>query len=203
LEDNEPGQERWRDFWRIWWSRLFVQIAFSVCQSYLLLFLIRARQISDIVSDLPAETLAGQLLLVSTSLSLLVAVMIGAATDRMQKRKPFVVAAGLFVASGMGLMAVIPTLIGFVAGQLLYGIGVGLYSSAEVALAAELLPTRSHSARDLAVLNIGNAVPQAIAPALALVIVGHQGAGYSALFGAGCLSAIVGGLIASRIRTAK
>ncbi|MBA3067847.1 MAG: MFS transporter [Hyphomonas sp.] len=197
------AEDRWRDFWRIWWSRFFVQIAFSVCQSYLLLFLIRARQLADVGSGLPAETVAGRLLLVSTSLSLLVAVLIGAATDRIGRRKLFVVAAGFFVAAGMGLMAAQPTLTGFILGQLLYGVGVGLYSSAEVALAAELLPTRLHAARDLAVLNIGNAVPQAVAPALALAIIGNYGAGYSVLFGAGCLSAIVGGLIAARIRTAK
>ena len=169
------AEDRWRDFWRIWWSRFFVQIAFSVCQSDLWLFLSRARQLADVGSGLPAETVAGRLLLVSTSLSLLVAVLIGAVTDRFGRRKLFVVAAGFFVAAGMGLMAAQPTLTGFVLGQLLYGVGVGLYSSAEVALAAELLPTRLHAARDLAVLNIGNAVPQAIAPALALAIIGNYG----------------------------
>ena len=145
----------------------------------------------------------GRLFLISTGLSLFAAVQVGALTDWIGRRKIFVVASGVFVGAGMSVMAAWPVLIGFITGQVLYGIGVGLYSSAEVALAAELLPEQSSAARDLGILNVGNALPQAIAPGLALILLGEAPTGYQALFLAGALFAVAGGLIVGRIQTAR
>ena len=86
-----------------------------------------------------------------------------------------------------------------IAGQFLYGLGFGLYSSAEVALAAETLPSRSNSARDLAILNLGNTLPQAIAPAFALIFVNPASGGFSILFAIAALAAGLGGIVAMRI----
>jgi len=198
-----PADKRWKDFWRIWWSRLCIQIAFSITQGYLLFFLISAQTHAGVLGAAPPETLLGRLFLISTGLSLFAAVQVGALTDWIGRRKIFVVASGVFVGAGMSVMAAWPVLIGFITGQVLYGIGVGLYSSAEVALAAELLPEQSSAARDLGILNVGNALPQAIAPGLALILLGEAPTGYQALFLAGALFAVAGGLIVGRIQTAR
>lgn len=195
--------ERWKDFWRVWWSRLCIQIAFSIVQGYLLFYLISAQSHSGAIRNISPETLIGRLFMLSTGLSLFAALQVGAVTDRIGRRKIFVLGAGVFVGAGMMVMSVWPVLSGFIIGQVLYGVGVGLYSSAEVALAAELLPEKSNSARDLGILNVGNALPQAIAPGLALLFLDEVLTGYRILFLTGALVAVLGGLAVMRVRTAR
>jgi len=150
--------------------------------------------------DAPPETIVGGLLLLSTSISIATALAFGAVSDFLGQRKYYVTASGVLIFIGMATFALSPTWQGIIFCQVFYGLGAGLYSSAEVALAAERLPSRFDAARDLGILNLGNTLPQAIAPGLALLLVGASGDGYSALFFVGGAAAAIGGLIAARIR---
>ncbi len=68
-----------------------------------------------------------------------------------------------------------------------------------MALAAEILPQKRHAGRDLAVLNLGNTLPQMLAPMLALMLAASP-TGYSTLFLISAAAAGCGGLFALRVR---
>jgi len=77
----------------------------------------------------------------------------------------------------------------FVAGLVLTGIGQGAYYAVDLALITEVLPDqRRDAAKDLGILNIANALPQVIAPALGAAILTLAGGDYTSLY-------LVGGAI--------
>lgn len=199
-EPKAPDRNRLvHDFRLVWLSRLFTQIGIATSQGFLLLFVIDAMSRSQSFPPSSAAAIVGQLLLLSTTISVATALSVGAVSDRLARRRSFVAASGALICAGMAVVAASPDFGGLIAGQSLYGLGVGLYSSAEVALAAETLPSRRDAGRDLAVLNLGNTLPQALAPAMALVLIGGDFGGFPALFYAGAICAAAGGLIATRI----
>lgn len=128
----------------------------------------------------------------------IVLVPAGLASDRIRRRKPFVIAASASMAIGMTLLAVQPAWALVITGVTFAGIGFGLYSAVDVAIVTEVIPEATESARDLGIFNIANALPQVAAPALAAALIAF--AGYGALYGAGALLALVATATVLRIR---
>ena len=54
--------------------------------------------------------------------------------------------------------------------QAIIGLGAGAFFSVDIALATQVLPNKDDTAKDLGVLNIANALPQSLAPAMAPAI---------------------------------
>lgn len=204
-ETVQPTSDRgaWNNFAKVWTSRLLIQIAVATTQGYMLFFLGQTMAAKGGFPDLPPESLLGALLFLSTSISIVTALAVGVVSDLIGRRKYFVTASALLVFLAMSTFALWPSWPGVLVCQVLYGLGMGLYSSAEVALAAELLPSRENAARDLAILNLGNTLPQAIAPVLALVVISFAGRGYSLLFVSAAIAAAIGGGVAARICTVR
>ncbi len=195
-----PGPRQLQNFRLVWLSRLLTQLGVATSQGFLLLLVVNAvEKGADFPSD-SAQLIVSRLFLASTGVSVAVALAIGALSDQVGSRQLFVAASGALIGAGMAVIAALPVWWGVFFGQIVYGIGVGLYSSAEVALAAEMLPSRRDSARDLGILNLGNTLPQALAPLLALFLIDPSGDGFSALFAVGAASAGVGGAVALRIK---
>jgi len=91
-------------------------------------------------------------------------------SDRIGRRKVFVVASGALLAAGLLTMAAAPAWPGPLIGQGLFGAGLGLYATVDIALVAQILPRPEHAGRDLGLINIANVLPQIIAPALGILI---------------------------------
>ncbi|WHU04618.1 MFS transporter [Sphingomonas sp. NIBR02145] len=140
------------------------------------------------------------LLLTALHIAAMVIVLVpaGLASDRIARRKPFVLAASTSMAIGMTLLAVQPAWGLVITGVAFAGIGFGLYSAVDVAIVTEVIPEATESARDLGIFNIANALPQVAAPALAAALIAF--AGYGALYGAGALLALVAAATVLRIR---
>ncbi|MER6187588.1 hypothetical protein [Streptomyces sp. NPDC001652] len=68
-----------------------------------------------------------------------------------------------------------------------------------------MLPNPEESAKDMGVLNIGNALPQSLVPivAPAFLAIGTGGGNYSALFLFGAIAAVLGALAVQFIRSVK
>lgn len=200
-----PVSERpsWDNFARVWVSRLLIQIAVATSQGFMLFFVGQAMSGREGFPDMPPESLLGAVLFLSTAISIATALVIGVVSDLIGRRKYYVTASGALIFLGLAIFAFWPTWPGLLACQVVYGLGMGLYSAAEVALAAELLPSQENAARDLAILNLGNTLPQAIAPALALAVISLAGGEYPALFIIAATSAAIGGGVAARIRSVR
>lgn len=128
-------------------------------------------------------------------------------SDRFNRRKPFVVIAGVVMVSGLIVLAFAPNVAAVIVGQGLIGFGIGSFLSVSLALATQVLPDQEDTAKDLGVINIANALPQSIAPAIApaLIAVGATTAigGYSLFYLVGAAAALAGALIILKVKGTK
>ena len=123
----------------------------------------------------------------------------GPLSDRIGRRKPFVLVSGLVMAVGLLVPWISPTVAGMVVMSLVLGLGMGAYMAVDSALMSEVLPAAEDFGKDLGVLNIAATLPQTVGPALAGGIVVVSG-GYTALFPIGVVVALLGSLAVLRIR---
>jgi MFS family permease len=62
------------------------------------------------------------------------------------------------------------------------GFGFGMYMAVDLALVVDVLPETGSAAKDLGVLNIAGALPFALAPALAPVVLALSDNSYTVLY---------------------
>lgn len=186
------------DFAWAWATRFLATISNSMCTLYLLFFLTDAVRVDD------PET--GVLILTALYAGVLIvtAIFAGAWSDRVGRRKPFVVGSGLVMAAAAVLLALVQTWPAAMLGAAILGVGYGVYVAVDFALITQVLPRAGDRARDLGVINIANALPQVLAPALSGPLIAwfalhhSHAAGYRALY---LLAAAIG--IASSVLILK
>lgn len=130
------------------------------------------------------------------------ALTFGRLSDYFGQRKPFVYVAAYLQALSALLLAVAPDYtIAMVAAAFL-GIGYGSFMSVDQALATQVLPDRHTRGKDLGIMNVALAVPQALGPLLGAFVVASFG-GFTALFVAAAIAATLGGLAVLPIKSVK
>ncbi|MEU8764689.1 MFS transporter [Streptomyces sp. NPDC048659] len=129
----------------------------------------------------------------------------GQLSDRSGRRKPYVLGASLLIAVGLTLIATAYSFPVFLTAIVIFGLGQGLYLSVDVALAAAVLPNPDEAAKDMGVLNIGNALPQSLVPIVAPVFlaIGAGTGNYGALFLFGGIACVLGAFAVQFIRSVK
>jgi MFS family permease len=190
---------RFPDFGWAFLSRFLVFMGVAYFLTYQFIFL------SDQLKLDEAAALKGLALsqLVTTVVTIACTLLSGWLSDRIGRRKPVVLAAGLMVAAGLSIIALATTLDQFLIGAAVYGIGQGVYFAVDMALVAAVLPNPDDTAKDLGVFNIASALPQSLAPMIApvfLAIGAVQGGNLPAVFLAGAVIAIAGAFAVLPIR---
>ena len=87
--------------------------------------------------------------------------------------------------------------------QIVFGIGLGLYSTVDIALVAEVLPDRSSAGRDLGVMNLAITVPQIAAPLIGLGVLLAFGGELRWVFAISAVFAFVGAIAVMGIRRVR
>ncbi|NEM90680.1 MFS transporter [Galbitalea soli] len=145
----------------------------------------------------------------------------GRLSDAIGRRKVFVYVSAYLQALAALLLAFVQDInIAFIAAGLL-GFGYGCYMSVDQALATQVLPDAHSRGKDLGIMNIATAVPQAVGPLLGAFIVlwfstentsvgvgaaadtATQSSGFAALFVASAIAAVLGGLAMAPIKSVK
>ena len=185
---------RFPDFGWAWLTRFLVNLSNAICTMYLLYYLTDAVHYRG-----DADT--GVLVLTALdAVTLLATVVVGGMwSDRLGRRKVFVVWSGIIMSVATLMLAVWQTWTGAIVASLVLGVGFGVYTSVDFALLTDVLPAARSRGRDLGVINIAAALPQVIAPVLAAPVVDHLG-GYTALYAVAGAIGIVGSLLVHRIR---
>ncbi|MFJ6837853.1 MFS transporter [Streptomyces sp. NPDC091209] len=129
-------------------------------------------------------------------------VVMGPLSDRIGRRKPFVVAASLGMALAVAVPLAVPSEGAMFAYSVLVGLSFGTYMAVDTALMTQVLPNPDDAAKDMGVLNIANAGPQALAPALAAVAVTLLG-GYRSLFAVAIVLIVAAALSVKPIRSVR
>ena len=138
--------------------------------------------------------------LVQSAVLVLASLIAGRLSDRTGRRKTFVLAASIVYGLAMFVVAIASGFNGFLVGMAIAGLGFGMYMAVDLALVADVLPDQDNIAKDLGVFNIAGALPFAIAPAIAPVILALGGGSYGVLYAVAGLCAIVGAGAILRVR---
>ncbi|MDP1631663.1 MAG: MFS transporter [Caulobacter sp.] len=191
-----------RDFRMAFLSRLFVQVTITLNMLYLLFFLEDGTDVGVRFPGVRTEVILGWLLVASTLASLTVGFAGGLLSDRLKRRKPFVIVGGLLMAMGTALLVSVPQWPGTLVAQVLFGAGLGLYSTVDIALVAQILPRQENAGRDLGVMNLAITLPQVAAPLLGMAIMSTAGGRLSWIFAASTIFALTGAVMVAGIRRA-
>ena len=128
--------------------------------------------------------------------------VLGRLSDRLGRRKVFVFASSAVQGVAALLLGFVPELsVAFVAAALL-GIGYGCFLSVDQALATQVLPDPETRGKDLGIMNIALAVPQAVAPLFGAMIVAALG-GFAGLFVLSAVFAFAGALAVARVKAVR
>lgn len=132
----------------------------------------------------------------------------GFLSDKLRRRKVFVLLGGALMAGGMVLMALSGELSALIAGSLIVSAGIGMFSAVDQALLLDVIPERETDAgRFMGITGFATSIPQAVAPliASAVLVVGVTGGekNYSLLFLIAAALVLGGGLVILRIRSVR
>jgi len=154
---------RRRDLAVAWFARLVFQIAGCVLQLYVLYYF------ESIVPDGSREGLAarvGSLLTLSFIAPLPIALLFGRLSDRLDRRKPFLIAAAVVTAIGLVGMAAAHNWTAGAIAFACYAIGYSVFVPLQTAFSMQLLPNPGHRGRDLGLFNLTNTLPALLGPLL-------------------------------------
>ena len=184
------------DFGWAWLTRFLVGLGNSVGTLYLLYFL------QDAVHYPSPEDGVFVLILIYTASLLVTAIVGGMWSDRIGRRKPFVIGATIVMATGALVLAFVQTWEAAMVAASVLGLGYGAYLAVDQALITQVLPAARDRAKDLGVINIANSLPQVLGPALAGPVIAYLG-GYSVLYALTAVITLLGAVFVLPIRSVR
>jgi MFS family permease len=188
------------DFALAWVSRFMVLIAITLTQCYMLFYLQDALHYSDLFPGRRAEQGMALLTTVATVANVSCGMLGGMLSDRLKRRKLFAAGAAMTLAMAMIIFSLVPSWPVVLVGFVIFGCAVGCYYAVDIALVSQVLPSQNDAGKDLGVINLANTLPQAMAPILAMWVLGPAHVNYHALYLVAAVLAAAGGLAILPIR---
>jgi MFS family permease len=184
---------RYPDFAWAWLTRFLVNVCNQMTIVYLLFFLRDVLKHDD--PALGVLTLTG----IYAVMVMITAVLAGPWSDRLGRRKPFVIgSSGIIAAAGL-TMAFFPVWGGALVGAGILGVGFGAYLAVDFALLTQVLPVAADRGKDMGIINVANSLPQVFAPVLAFLAVTYFG-GYLTLFITAAIIGLLGAVFVVKIK---
>jgi MFS family permease len=192
------------DFCWAWLSRFLLFMGLATLMSYQVFYLLEKVGIAP--AAIPETMLKSTL--VSTLTTVLGSVLGGWLSDRMARRRIFVLVSALIYGLGLAIIGASAQFDVFLWGIAVCGLGQGVYLAVDLALVAEVLPDKTGgAAKGIGIISLANNLPQSLAPAIAPVFlaIGAVGASrnYTALFVVAAVFALLGALAAVPIKGVK
>jgi MFS family permease len=209
---------RSRNFVLLWGTRFCMQCALATSAAYLLFYLedvLGPRSPMAIGEGASGGGASGAWagggvaggVAMLTTLSMLTGLAAGpacgAVAHSVAVQRRLLLGGALAITCAMGVFAAGLGWLPAVLAACLLGAGSGCTRAIDTALAARVIPSVQHAARDLGVLNLAHTVPQMVMPILALAVFSHGAATrgcYAILFAAAAVTAAAGGVLAQFIR---
>ena len=187
--------KRYPDFGWTLLSRILVNFGNAFGTSLLLYFLEFG------LGDAHAQDDLIVLVLIYMVFVIVAALVLGKLSDVLGRRKAFVFLSSTLQALAAVILAFVPLFtVAMVAAGLL-GLGYGCFLAVDQALATQVLPDPETRGKDLGIMNIATAVPQAAAPLLGAPLVFV--AGFTGLFLMGAVFAFAGAVAVARVRSVR
>ena len=182
-----------------WLTRFLFALSYACGTGYLFFFLQDAVHYDRLFQGRSVAQGVSTFQQILTLLLLIACISSGFFSDRLQRRKIFVIVAGLVMALALLLLAFFPSwsLVVVAAGVL--GLGYGIYVAVDLALVIHVLPSAQNRGKDMGVINIAATIPQALAPVLIGVIVSKSHS-YLLLFLLAAAFSLLASLLIPRIK---
>lgn len=187
-----------RDFSLTLVGRILVIFGYYTVLEYLLYYL------QEVVGQTQAVATQNVAIfqILATGVLIVATIVSGVVSDRLQRRKPFVITAAIILALGLVILALFPTWTMSLVAAIFVGIGFGIFLSGDLALQTQVLPDSRDNGKDLSILNVANLLPQIIVSIIAGIVIAlfHS---YAALFLIGAISACLGGILIFPIKLVR
>jgi MFS family permease len=191
------GLNAHRDFWCAWLSRLLLGVGIAFLTTYQPLFLVMT--LERPLSDVP--TLMFRSMLLQSALVIASSLVFGRLSDRLRRRKVFVLVGATIYALGLWWIASANSYSGFLIGLAIASIAHGMYFAVDLALVTDVLPdARRDAAKDLGILNVTNTMPQILAPIVGAAILHVAQGSYATMYAIAGAIALLGALALLPIR---
>ncbi|MER5748606.1 MFS transporter [Streptomyces sp. NPDC002088] len=188
------------DFAWAWGSRFLITMSLYLFMTYRLLYM-------EYELGLSVERAVAVLATAVTVYTITLALAGQAAgwlSDKVGRRKPFVIGSALIFGIGMAMLVQAGSVTGFYVAEVVLGLGFGIYIGVDLALVMDVLPGINDSAKNLGVLNMAQVIPQSLAPAVGAVLVGIGGGhNYDLLLGTAAAVAVVGAVMIFPIKKVR
>lgn len=189
-----------RNYRWLWISRALFFFGYST-STVLNLYMLQS-YVRPALSAAEASAMVPILGLAGIPFTLLAVAVSGRLSDRLGRRKPFIIVASVLMAVSMAIPLISPTLPALFAQVVLTGLAFGIYLPVDNAMFIDVLPDPARAGRDLGLAIVAMNLGQALAPALAAVVVSATG-GYQAVWGAALVLVALATLTVAPIRERK
>lgn len=187
------------DFGWAFLSRFLLVTAYAFLITFQAFFLLR--QVGSSEEAVPQQVYFGT---VAQSVALVVvAPVAGRISDRLARRKVFVMAAAVIYAGALFVIAGATSVDRYVVGMAIGGAGFGMYMAVDLALVVDVLTDPLTAAKDLGVLNIAGALPFAVAPAIAPALLELGNGSYAVLYAVAGACALCGAVVVAPIKNVR
>ena len=188
------------DFAWVWISRCLIFLALSVMSIYNV-YLLRDRLGLDTSAVAALVSTAGMLGIVAAVTG---AMGSGALSDRLGRRKPFIVGAGLLMAVGLVTTATMQSLPQYFIGSVVTVFGVGIFGSIDQAIGLNTLPKEEgQNGRFIGIFNLANQLAQGVGPFFASLVVTLAGGDYAWVYLVAAALAVTGALLILPVRAGR
>ncbi|MEN2742849.1 MFS transporter [Microbacterium sp. X-17] len=188
------------DFRWVWIARLLLTFGYTVSTA-LALYMLQS-YVRPTLSVEAATGLVPLLSLAGVPGTLIAVIVVGRISDRIGRRKPFVIAASILMSLSMIVPFVWPAVPALFIQAIAAGIAFGIYLPIDQALFVDVLPDPNAAGRDLGVAALGSNLGQALGPILAAQIVALTG-GYGLIWVAAFVLVAIAGIAIIPVKGAR
>ena len=164
---------RSRNYRWVWVARILLTFGYTVSTA-LSLYMLQS-YVRPALSQAEATALAPLLLLAGVPVTIIAVFISGKLSDKLGKRRMFVIVASVLMAVSMVIPIVMPSVAGLFIQAIVAGIAFGIYLPVDQALFIDVLPDRNAAGRDLGVAGLGSNLGQALGPIVAGAVVAMTG----------------------------
>jgi MFS family permease len=188
------------DFSLVFLGRIFVTFGYYVVNIFLVYYLQDKLGITD---QTQVTQFAGIFQLILTICVIISTIVSGRWSDRIQKRKPFVIGSSILMAVSLIILGLVPQLPVVMAAGAIMGLGFGAFLANDLALQTQVLASRRDSGKDLGIFTVGSLLPQVLVPVVIGGLLAVMTKDYLVAFGVSAIVVVIGALVIIPIRSVR